>query len=347
MKHARQKELLKELIAEIRGLRQAVEQLASAHHPSPVLEALPVASRNGHAPSTIQASPNEAAPVSAVPLPLPVIVPSESARPSLAQTWLEAQGVSIVRCSEPTEADVTMDSIARRIGLDYPYIEKLHAALRANQNTGRRVSLAMRGATQLELSKCTWHATEFNQLGAIRNYVYDRGARTLRFDPPQDPLFINFFNGGWFERYTRTILHEVVERAGLRAETLSNAQIQFGDGDYYELDLFSVVDGEPLWIECKTSDPSSFISRYSSHRNRLGVRAERALLVGLRLSEQKAQSLSHLWNLNVVNLDGFAPALAELFPPVTHVEQEGEADAAVDAVKPSATMVGNSEDGEE
>lgn len=332
MDHASNRDLLAELIAEVRALRRAVEQLSAVQAPPDAPPPAPTSASNG-----------QASRASAVATDL--ATGGSGSRSVTAQAWLATRGVAVLRARDVSAGADADDQLADRFGRDFTRIAKLLTSLRSNLSTGQRTHLAMGEATLLELTVCTGHASQLAQLGIITNYAYDKKTRTLSFDPPRVPRHINLLSGGWLERYTASVLQRVASSAGLRADALSNVQVRFGDGSLHELDLFAVVDGQPLLVECKTRASGQDYERFLRHRSRLGVKAPRAVFVTLSPDEANARLMSQRWGLTVVNVTGLEPTLRRLL-----AARRGTPAAAVpgvDEADPSATMVGNSEDGEE
>ena len=126
--------------------------------------------------------------------------------------------------------------------------------------------------------------------------------------------------GKWFERFVYRKVADFLMAQSLAYKCLMNAQVKFANDDRYELDFLFLVEGEPVWIECKTSagQNTNYLDKYSGHAKRLGIPKSRALLVILDLEKSQATEWTNLWGVKVVTKDDLIPAFSEALaaPPV-------------------------------
>lgn len=91
---------------------------------------------------------------------------------------------------------------------------------------------------------------------------------------------------------------------------LLNPQIAFPNGDDFELDLLFLIDGQSLWVECKTGDYQAYIAKYAETRKLLAVPKSRAVLVILGIPDDLTVNLTHLYDITVANENNFLERVA-------------------------------------
>lgn len=143
-----------------------------------------------------------------------------------------------------------------------------------------------------------------NQSGLLASYIYKNKVIRGRVQPNRGD-FIQFLNGGWFERYVYHQLAPKLAQNG-QVDCLVNPHLKFPNGDKFELDLLFVVDRRFLWVECKTGNHySDCLPKYCQHGQILDIEKERAFLVGLGLSKNEAKKWTAGWSITVVNENNF------------------------------------------
>ena len=96
-----------------------------------------------------------------------------------------------------------------------------------------------------------------------------------------------------------------------------NPQIILPNGDDFELDIISVVNGRAFWIEAKSGDYQQHVRKYSKLAQLMGLDKDHAIMMLADISTDRCAALSSLFNMTVVSLDTFSP----------HVQRVIDADA--------------------
>ncbi|NUQ02037.1 MAG: hypothetical protein HUU35_19490, partial [Armatimonadetes bacterium] len=215
--------------------------------------------------------------------------------------WLAARSIEVRQYREPAPADAVYDRLALQLGSHFDDLRPLHDQIRRRQGNGGSFSLDLRQASQVQNTSICNFCTELHRQAFLTEYHYDRRARRLTGRLQRVPRVINFITGGWFERYVLLITTRLLRGAGRKVDALVNPQIVYPNGDAFELDLVLMVDGEPLWIECKTGDYQQYVHRYAEAQGQLGLRPQRGVLVVLGLADEITTSLSYTCALTVTN----------------------------------------------
>lgn len=263
---------------------------------------------------TVSPLPSEQA-AEAVPAP-PFVQMTESSvaadeESSLAvYDWLNAKGITVKNYHEQSEADTVFDQLAVFLGDRFELLERLHDSIRRNLSTGSSFTLNLSSSRQEEIAAATQFCTMLSSYAFLSAYKYNKYTKTIYAAPQRVGKVINFFTGGWFERYIYLKIVSFLIGSNLSYTCLLNPQITFSNGDEFELDLLFLVDGQPLWVECKTSDYQAYIAKYSDTRKLLAVPKSRSILVILGIPNELTVNLTRLYDITVANEHNFLEKVA-------------------------------------
>ena len=86
---------------------------------------------------------------------------------------------------------------------------------------------------------------------------------------------------------------------------MQNIQIVLPNGNNFELDLVFAIGEDIFWFEAKTGDYQKYISRYSKIAKILNLDLSHAFMVLTDITDEGANALKSLFNMNVVKIDKF------------------------------------------
>ncbi|MBX3054411.1 MAG: hypothetical protein KF753_23260, partial [Caldilineaceae bacterium] len=253
--------------------------------------------------------------------------------------WLTAQGIVVKNYREQSNGDAIFDQLALFLGERFDTLSRLHELIRRNLSSGATFTYNLSGRSQAEIADCTQFCTLLSSYAFLSSYKYNRTAKTIYATPQRVGKVINFFTGGWFERYTYLKMVDLLTADQLTYTCLLNPQITFPNGDDFELDLLFLVDSQPLWIECKTGDYAAYITKYSEAKKLLSVPSERSLLVILDIPNELTDNLTDLYEIIVTNEGNFLEkarlslGLSEI-PPAGEAGQSAAQPASQRSVQP-------------
>lgn len=226
-----------------------------------------------------------------------------------AYQWLTARGVVVKNYHVSLSADPVLDRLAMFLGDRFGNLSRLHDAIRRSLSLGNSFTLSLASRTQAEIADSTQFCTMLSNYAFLSSYRYDKRGRIIRAAPQHVGHVVNFFTGGWFERYVHLKLEQLFEQSNLQASCLRNPQITLPNGNDFELDLFFLIGGEPLWVECKTGNYQAYVGKYGSVRKILSVPKERTILTILGLPENLAAELTALHDITMANERTFMRAV--------------------------------------
>jgi hypothetical protein len=224
--------------------------------------------------------------------------------------WITSKGIAVKNYREQNAGDEVFDQLATFLGERFENLNRVHELIRRNLTTGAYFTLNLSGRSKAEIADSTQFCSMLSSYAFLTNYRYDKNTKIIYATPQKMGIVINFFTGGWFERFIYLKTLSLFTQNKTKFTKLINPQITFPNGDDFELDLLFLVEKQPLWIECKTGDYQNYIKKYSDIRRLLAVPKERAILVILDISDELANHLTSLFDLTVTNEKSFLEKVA-------------------------------------
>ncbi len=224
--------------------------------------------------------------------------------------WLSSRDITVKNYKRQQATDEIFDRLATFLGERFDSLENLHDQIRRNLSTGSNFALNLASGTQEEIANSTQLCTWLHRYAFLSSYKYNSYSKTIYAAPQRVGRVINFFTGGWFERFVFLKVNALLSQNNLDYVYLLNPQISLPNGDDFELDLLFLVENEPLWLECKTGDYQSHVTKYANIRPTLDIPEERSILVILGTSDDLTSQLTDLYGVTVANENNLLPQVA-------------------------------------
>lgn len=242
--------------------------------------------------------------------PLPAAEQAEEDAFLTVFDWLSSCGITVKNYKQQETTDAVFDQLAVFLGERFASLKRLHDQIRRHLSTGDSFTLNLTSSNQEEIANSTQFCTWLYQYAFLSSYRYDKYSKTLYAIPQRVGKVINFFTGGWFERFVFLKVASLLSQNGVSYVHLLNPQISLPNGDNFELDLIYLIEDAPLWLECKTGDYQSYIAKYADVRPTLAIPKERSILVVLGISDELSSQLTDLYDIVVANENNFLALVA-------------------------------------
>lgn len=252
--------------------------------------------------------------MAALPVPRPTPASDSTGVPAVprfisAHQWLDERNIIIKNHHQSTERDTLIDKLAVFLGEHYHSLSGLCERIRRalSSRDPHAITLNLSDSLPSEIGTVTsFCKLLYEEYAFLASYVYIKKTKTVRLELLRSRGDIHlFFTGNWLERYVCVKIKQLLEKRNLHYTHLVNTEVILPKGHDFELDLLFLVEGQPLWIECKTGDIQRFIARYGSIRSELGIPKQRAFLVGLDITDEVTYNLTLLHHLTIVNQENF------------------------------------------
>ena len=237
--------------------------------------------------------------------------------PQTVIDWLNHQNIKVDdHNSDTSRTAQVFGRLASFLGKHYAELKPFHKMLKRHLATGNRFKFSLAEQSQRQIQICTQFCHELHQLSLLSYYRYSKQEKIIHAASQKRSDIDEFFRGGWFELYVVQTVEQFLQDNGIDYQYLLNSKVVFESGDRFELDLMFLVDGQLLWLECKsTKDFNRYLKQYSQHRENLSLDKSRALLVVLDCRSDKAESLTDMWGLTVISQHDLISKLSAILDP--------------------------------
>ncbi|MEM8639670.1 MAG: hypothetical protein AAGG51_12760 [Cyanobacteria bacterium P01_G01_bin.54] len=220
--------------------------------------------------------------------------------------WFIKRNIEVESYYEPDPTvDEMLDGLSIYLGDNYTVLNKFHKRLR--NTVGRRLNFNLGNYDSRE-------RRIHNQfLKKLKTSSYLSRGRLIKKTDAPDLIIADlhnradiqgFLDGGWFERFVYYKIIELFDSKGVDYQYLRNPKITYPDeqSTSTELDLFFLMNGKPLLIECKSgANYDEGIGKFSNHRKRLAIDASYAVFVVLDIDDSEAYIRARKWDIIVAN----------------------------------------------
>ncbi|MEM9538247.1 MAG: hypothetical protein AAGA60_01910 [Cyanobacteria bacterium P01_E01_bin.42] len=234
-------------------------------------------------------------------LPIAPEIEIEEPECDRAIAWLKERNIEVKNYHKPAPEDRVFNHVALLLGRKYNLVKYLYLKIKRNHHENQSFSLNLSSHPPQEIGACTQFGKTLFERAFLKEYRYHRNNKTIYANTVKEGSIKRFFDGNWFERFIKLEIVEILAAQEINYQLLVNSQIILATGEDFELDMLFLIEGEPLWIECKTGDYQAHIEKYSKFRETLGIGSDRALLVILDLKDELTESLTSLYGLRVLN----------------------------------------------
>jgi hypothetical protein len=231
--------------------------------------------------------------------------------------WFAAKNISIEKhYTSDQDVDEVFNKNAIFLGQKYqdefgePLLAPMLQRMKWAISQGRGLQIHLKNATQSQIQAQTQFCHNLHRDSLLSSYHYSKANKVIHAAIQDRGDIRNFFNGNWFERFTCYQIRELLSTLQFDYSYLMNPYIRLPNGDSFELDLFFLVEGKPLLIECKTGgDFNQHLRKFADHCQRFSIPRSQAFLVKLDLEDDRTPRLSKFWSFTVVNQVNFIPTL--------------------------------------
>jgi hypothetical protein len=235
-----------------------------------------------------------------VPCPVPLTI----------EQWFTKHNVSVKCVHEPSEVDEVFDELAAELGDKFDTLSGFYEVIKKRVGTGSYFNYSLHNKASDEISRIVEFGCKLTRLGFLKSKIrtdnpYNRESKTISAAPIRTGKVINFFTGGWLERYVFNKIYNFLNSLNLDFQYILNPQIEWDSGGLNELDMIFMVNGVPFWVECKTNNFQDHIVKYREIMNRLALPQERTMLVMLGLSDGYCAKLTGIHGVTFLNERSF------------------------------------------
>lgn len=231
------------------------------------------------------------------------------------QDWFSSRNVTVLNLSVPDERSLLLGDIAAAAATSEvcaKLVKTLAYAMQKRQ--GRPIFISRKDLTDHEVGAVRKFANQLAEVGMVAR-VFKAENAAVGVNPLKrtqaNGLFFDemsaFLSGGWFEHHALGVAHQVF---GEGASLAHNVLLEQPGGQQVEIDLFALVNGEPVWVECKSGRRyQSHLPKYGTFAKTLGIHPDRSILMARDVNPEKSRKIGLVHGLTVTDGAGLADAL--------------------------------------
>ncbi|MBE9068912.1 DUF1887 family protein [Leptolyngbya cf. ectocarpi LEGE 11479] len=226
--------------------------------------------------------------------------------------WFQSRNVELQSSYQPEPAiDELLDDLAVFLGDNYEILERFYKKLKFS--LGKRCSFPLQDKSQKEISIHNLFFKKLKDSSLLSKGFYNKSDKII-IATTQNQEDVKFFlEGGWFERFVYYKIVDFLDSIGADYQVLRNLDITYENEDHFELDIFFMIQGQPLLVECKAGKQfDSGIATFTKHKQRLSLQPENAVFVALELEERLTAVRTKRMGVTVANKDTLLSHLDQL-----------------------------------
>lgn len=230
-------------------------------------------------------------------------------------SFISSSGMKITGLYSLPRAGSILDRIASFIGGNHDDLKILLSLLKSSQSEGRQITFFLDRIPAPSRGVCIKFCEMLYAHAMLENYYHNRGNSTLIAKLSREPAVINFITGHWLEIYIFNQLESMLARYrqqySCEMEAYGNIHISLSDGNNFEMDILCFINGQPLWIECKSGDFQNRITKYKNFGARYHIPLQNSFITVAGISEEQASSISQIHSFNICTLKSFRPVISK------------------------------------
>lgn len=226
--------------------------------------------------------------------------------------WFQSRNVELQGSYQPEPAiDELLDDLAVYLGDNYEILERFYKKLKFS--LGKRCPFPLQDKSQKEISIHNLFFKKLKDSSLLSKGFYNKADKII-IATTQNKEDVKFFlEGGWFERFVYYKIVDFLDSIGADYQVLRNLDITYENEDHFELDIFFMIQDQPLLVECKAGKQfDSGIETFTKHKQRLSLQPENAVFVALELEERLTAVRTKRMGVTVANKDTLLSHLDQL-----------------------------------
>ena len=153
---------------------------------------------------------------------------------------------------------------------------------------------------------------ELYEYAFVAKYFVNRKQNKIHLSLQTAQPIVKFFNGEWLEWFAFMKLLAFCHERKISFSGLRSFSIHFPNKDKNELDTFFLINGVPVFVECKSGEFRPFIDKYVKLRKRLNMDKTHFFMLVLGLSDEQIQGLTRMFEITFVNEKTFVKKISTL-----------------------------------
>ena len=216
--------------------------------------------------------------------------------------WFKSQNIQLNIDKKAVDTTGFFDEVAVKLGDNYDLLKVVSDKIKYIQNKRyTNVTLNLSDYSEEEAVLIKEFCKELYEYAFVARYSVNRKQNKIHLTLQTAQPIVKFFNGEWLEWFAFMKLLAFCHERKISFSGLRSFQIHFPNKNNNELDAFFLINGIPVFVECKSGEFRHFIDKYVKLRKRLKMEKKHFFMLVHGLSDEQIQGLTRMFDITFVN----------------------------------------------
>ena len=221
---------------------------------------------------------------------------------TMLNSWFNQRTMQVDIDSSLMDTRGFFDEVAITLGDNFDILNSVLDQMRYIQRKGYdTVKIPLDKKSKEETDVINKFCKEIYDYSFASKYFYDKKKNAIYLEVQKAKKIINFFNGMWMEWYIFMMMLEYLKDLDKPNNIIRGMRVTYGNGDKNEFDIFMMIDGVPIIIECKSGEFRKEIRKYTDIKNRLSFKKEQFIICVVGLDTNQTDGLTSTYDITFAN----------------------------------------------
>jgi stress response protein SCP2 len=229
--------------------------------------------------------------------------------------WFQNKNFAVEVNPNAMDTSGFFDEVAVELGDNYDLLKIVSNTIKRRQTDKRTayINFANYNYSQKETERIKQFCKHLYEYSFVAKYLFNKEENKIILHLQSAVKIVNFFNGEWLEWYAFMKIASFCYQRKIDFSCTRNIVISLPDSSKYELDVFCLVNGMPLFIECKSGEYRGFIDKYSRLRRKMLIDKPCFLFLVLGEADEHVKGLTAMFELTFINEKMLAEYCEDVF----------------------------------
>ena len=217
--------------------------------------------------------------------------------------WLKQRNFQAEVNEAAMDTSGFFDEIAIELGDNYKLLKRIVDTIkRRQQGKYDKAYIDLSRDEPKNIETIQKFCKQLYEYAFVAKYFYNSKDKKAILHLQAATKIINFFNGEWLEWYAVMKIAELCHQRKIKFSCTRNMIIYLSDdNNRYEIDVFFLINDQPLFIECKSGEYREFIDKYTKLRRKLFIPKAQFLMLTSGVDEERVKGLTAMFDISFVN----------------------------------------------
>lgn len=226
--------------------------------------------------------------------------------------WFKHKHIAVDVNADAMDTTGFFDEVAVALGDNYELLKIVSNKIKHRQlNNKDRAYIELSNYDDKDGEKIKKFCKELYDYSFVAKYFYNAQKKLITLHLQSAPRIVRFFNGEWLEWYAFMKIVDYCHQRQLNFSCTRNMVINTVNG-HYEIDVFFLINGIPLFIECKSGEYRQFIDKYCKLRKQLAIDKPYFLFLIADMNETKSKGLTAMFDITFINVYQLTDYIAKI-----------------------------------